>query len=375
MAIGHTVTPGPIVRALAAGLNAEELSPAEFISSTAIGKALNTVRIQRARQRFPPETYPFAWWTTSALRERAEADNGSPSTTLLSSQTIVECLEAWGRDIHHSEPQPKIGGLPDADMVVRDLSFLLAFRSKLARRPFISPRCDSCAEATLMMREALRIVNVGLNDRAAAIAEDAQQAAAYFDLYDAVAFREMGDAESVVSAPVGSSVDPEIQRILDDNRPHPEHEGRRKATSKAKQTLREKTHEVVELINRLARQSLRQIPNETNAFWRGGPTLSLAEAMAEFEPSTEPFDEAYHDEYFQSLPQGSWNSGQTEDSKTRLASFPSDFDGQPGSPKHCPDDGCINAANRPHDRLASVFKTPILSAPVRISGRSPMLYC
>ena len=375
MAIGHAVTPGPIVRALAAGINAEELSPAEFISSRAIGKALNTARIQRARQKFAPKTYPFAWWTTSALRERAEADNGVPSTTLLSSQTIVECLEAWGRDIDRSEHRPKTQPIPDGDLVTRDLSLLLTFRANVPERPAMSPRCDNCAEATLMMREALRIVNVGLNDRAAAIAEDAQEAAAYFDLYDAVAFREIRDSESVVNAPIESPVDPEIQRILDDKRPHPEHEGRKKATSKAKQTLREKTHDVIELINRLARQSLRQIPNETNAFWRGGPTLSLAEAMAEFEPSMEPFDEGYHDEYLQSLPQGSWNSGQTEDTTMRLASFPSDFDVQPGSPKHRPDDGCINAANRPHDRLASVFKTPILSAPVRISVRCPILYC
>ncbi|KAF9488257.1 hypothetical protein BDN71DRAFT_1457557, partial [Pleurotus eryngii] len=103
-----------------------------------------------------------------------------------------------------------------------------------------------------------------------------------------------------------------------------------KAT-KAMEDLRQKNHALIDLINKVARQSLKVIPNRMNTFWSEGLDLSLEEA-----------------------------------SKICNAQFPLIFNLQPLTPIQPKDDRGIphvTLANRPHDRLVSVFRTPKLSEP------------
>ncbi|KAF9494656.1 hypothetical protein BDN71DRAFT_1590295 [Pleurotus eryngii] len=68
VALGHIVTLGPIVRALAKGLEEDSIMPASFQDSRELGKALNLARINRLKQANRPLAHRHAWWETSASR-------------------------------------------------------------------------------------------------------------------------------------------------------------------------------------------------------------------------------------------------------------------------------------------------------------------
>ncbi|KAF9495125.1 hypothetical protein BDN71DRAFT_1496102 [Pleurotus eryngii] len=211
-------------------------------------------------------------------------------------------------------------------------------------------------------------LEVVTNDRMMSVAAHGQEAAALFDIYKAVIYKEADNADKAETQQTATELDAEIQRILDDNQPAPEHANRKKAT-KAMEDLRRKNHALIDLINKVTRQSLKAIPNRTNAFWSEGPDLSLEEVFAKFRPDSDVGPSETHDGYFRSLPSGSERSGDTLDqaSKIRDAQFPLIFNLQPLTPIQPKDDGGIlhvTSANRPHDRLASVFQTPKLSDPL-----------
>ncbi|KAF9487558.1 hypothetical protein BDN71DRAFT_1499880, partial [Pleurotus eryngii] len=213
-------------------------------------------------------------------------------------------------------------------------------------------------------------LEVVTNDRMMDVAAHGQEVAALFDIYEAVIYKEADNADEAEAETqqTATELDAEIQRILDNNQPAPEHANRKKAT-KAMEDLRRKNHALIDLINKVARQSLKAIPNRTNAFWSEGPDLSLEEVFAEFRPDSDVGPSETHDGYFRSLPSGSERSGDTLDqaSKIRDAQFPLIFNLQPLTPIQPKDDGGIphvTSANRPHDRLASVFRTPKLSDPL-----------
>ncbi|KAF9492500.1 hypothetical protein BDN71DRAFT_1509407 [Pleurotus eryngii] len=133
-----------------------------------------------------------------------------------------------------------------------------------------------------------------------------------------------------------------------------------------------KNHALIDLINKVTCQSLKAILNRTNAFWSEGPDLSLEEVFAEFRPDSDVGPSETHDRYFRTLPSGSERSGDTLDqaSKIRDAQFPLIYNLQPLTPIEPKDDGSIphiTSANRPHDRLASVFRTPKLSEPQAVA--------
>ncbi|KAF9492599.1 hypothetical protein BDN71DRAFT_1573841 [Pleurotus eryngii] len=139
--------------------------------------------------------------------------------------------------------------------------------------------------------------------------------------------------------------------------------------------LRRKNHTLVDLINKVACQLLKAIPNRTNVFWSEGPDLSLEEVFTKFCPVPDVGSLETHDGYFCSLPSGSEHSGDTLDqvAKIRNAQFPLIFNLQPLMPIEPKDDRDIphiTSANRPHDRLASVFRMPKLSEPL-ISTHTP----
>ncbi|KAF9487033.1 hypothetical protein BDN71DRAFT_1458910, partial [Pleurotus eryngii] len=220
----------------------------------------------------------------------------------------------------------------------------------------------------------LHTLEVVMNDRMMDIAAHGQEAAALFDIYKAVIYKEADNADKAETQQTATELDAEIQRILDDNKPAPEHTNRKKAT-KAMEDLRQKNHALIDLINKVARQSLKAIPNRTNAFWSEGPDLSLEEVFAEFCPDPNVSSLETHDGYFRTLPSGSEHSGDTlnQAAKIRNAQFPLIFNLQPLTPIQPKDDGGIlhiTSANRPHDRLASVFQTPKLSDPLSSLRRS-----
>ncbi|KAF9492990.1 hypothetical protein BDN71DRAFT_1572552 [Pleurotus eryngii] len=139
--------------------------------------------------------------------------------------------------------------------------------------------------------------------------------------------------------------------------------------------LRRKNHTLVDLINKVARQSLKAILNQTNMFWSKGPDLSLEEVFTEFHPVPNVSSSETHDGYFRTLPSGSEHSGDTLDQAAEIhnAQFPLIFNLQPLTPIQPRDDGDIPhiaSANCPHDHLASVFRTPKLSKPL-ISTHTP----
>ncbi|KAF9487325.1 hypothetical protein BDN71DRAFT_1458635, partial [Pleurotus eryngii] len=337
VALGHIVTPGPIVRALAKGLEEDSITPASFQDSRELGKALNLARINCLKQANRPLAHRHAWWETSASRRAAEADRNSPSPHILSAVTIIQCLDAWGEQLSESEGLKNIPLYKDAD-----------------------GRLD-------IMTQMMSTLEVVTNDRMMDIAAHGQEAAALFDIYEAVIYKEAENADEAETQENTTELDAEIQRILDDNKPAPEHANRKKAT-KAMEDLRWKNHALIDLINKVARQLLKAIPNRTNMFWSEGPDLSLEEVFAEFRPDSDVGPSETHDRYFRSLPSGSERSGDTLDqaSKIRDAQFPLIFNLQPLTPIQPKDDRGIphvTSANRPHDRLALVFRTPKLSEP------------
>ncbi|KAF9495265.1 hypothetical protein BDN71DRAFT_1506821 [Pleurotus eryngii] len=82
--------------------------------------------------------------------------------------------------------------------------------------------------------------------------------------------------------------------------------------------LRRKNHALIDLINKVARQSLKAIPNRTNAFWSEGPDLSLEEVFAEFRADSDVGPSETHDGYFRTLPSGSERSGDTLDQASKI---------------------------------------------------------
>ncbi|KAF9494657.1 hypothetical protein BDN71DRAFT_1507494 [Pleurotus eryngii] len=209
------------------------------------------------------------------------------------------------------------------------------------------------------MTQMMSTLEVMTNNRMMDIAAHGQEAAALFNIYKAVIYKEAENADEAKTQENTTELDAEIQRILDDNKLASEHVNRKKAT-KAMEDLQRKNHALIDLINKVARQSLKAIPNWTNAFWSEGPDLSLEEVFAEFRPDSDVGPLETHDGYFRTLPSGSERSGDTLDqaSKIRDAQFPLIFNLQPLTPIQPKDDGGIphvTSANRPHDRLASVF--------------------
>ncbi|KAF9490611.1 hypothetical protein BDN71DRAFT_1511104 [Pleurotus eryngii] len=368
VALGHIVTPGPIVRALAKGLEEDLITPASFQDSRELGKALNLARINCLKQANQPLAHRHAWWETAASHRAAEADRNSPSPHILSALTIIQCLEAWGEQQSESEGLKNIPLYKDGDGVHRPLSLLMAQYAAQATILITSPPCDRCIERLDIITQMMSTLEVVTNDRMMDVAAHGQEAAALFDIYEAVIYKEADNADKAEMQQNATELDAEIQRILDDNQPAPEHANRKKAT-KAMEDLRRKNHALIDLINKVARQSLKAIPNQTNAFWSEGPDLSLEEVFAEFRPDSDVGPSEMHDGYFRTLPSGSERSGNTLDqaSKIRDAQFPLIFNLQPLTPIQPKDDGGIphiTLANRPHDRLVSVFRTPKLSDPL-----------
>ncbi|KAF9492644.1 hypothetical protein BDN71DRAFT_1433113 [Pleurotus eryngii] len=176
-----------------------------------------------------------------------------------------------------------------------------------------------------------------MNDRMMDIVAHRQEAAALFDIYEAVIYKEAENVDEAETQENATELDAEIQRILDNNKLAPKHANRKKAT-KAMEDLWRKNHALIDLINKVACQLLKAILNRTNAFWSEGPNLLLEEVFAEFCPDSDVGSSETHDGYFRTLPSRSEHSDD-------------------GSIPH------ITLANCPHDRLASVFRTPKLSEP------------
>ncbi|KAF9497067.1 hypothetical protein BDN71DRAFT_1445491, partial [Pleurotus eryngii] len=328
VALGHIVMPGPIVRALAKGLEEDSITPASFQDSRELGKALNLARINL---------------------------------------TIIQCLEAWGEQLSESEGKENIPLYKDADAVHCPLSLLIVRYAAQAGIAITSPPCDRCIEQLDIMMQMMSTLEVVMNDRMMDIAAHGQEAAALFNIYEAVIYKEAENADEAEMQENATELDAEIQRILDNNKPAPEHANRKKAT-KAMEDLRRKNHALIDLINKVARQSLKAILNRTNAFWSEGPDLSLEEVFAEFRLDSDVGPSETHDGYFRTLPSGSERSGDTLDqaAKIRNAQFPLIYNLQPLTPIEPKDDGSIphiTSANRPHDWLASVFQTLKLSEP------------
>ncbi|KAF9487534.1 hypothetical protein BDN71DRAFT_1458424, partial [Pleurotus eryngii] len=284
VALGHIVTPGPIVWALAKGLEEDSIMPASFQDSHELGKALNLARINHLKQANRP------------LAHR-----------------------------HACEGKKNIPLYKDADAVHRPLSLLIVRYAAQAAIPITSPPCDRCIERLDIMMQMMSTLEVVMNDRMMDIAAHGQEVATLFDIYEAKAMKAMED-------------------------------------------LWRKNHALIDLINEVARQSLKAIPNRTNAFRSEGPNLSLEEVFTEFRPDSDVGPSETHDRYFRTLPSGSERSGDTLDqaAKIRNAQFPLIFNLQPLTPIQPKDDGGIphiTSANRPHDRLVSVFRTPKLSEP------------
>ncbi|KAF9489279.1 hypothetical protein BDN71DRAFT_1512292 [Pleurotus eryngii] len=350
IALGHIVTPGPIVRALAQGLKEDSIMPSSFQDSHQLGKALNLARINRLKQANQPLAHRYAWWETSASHRATELDQTSPSSLILLAVTIVQCLEEWGEQILVTEAERNICLYEDGD-----------------------ERLD-------ILTRMMSILEVGINDRMMAIAADRQEEAALFDIYEAVIYKEADNLDKVETLQIATKLDDEIQRIVDNNEPPPKHKNRKK-TTKAMEDHRRKIHSLVDLINKVARQSLKAIPNQANAFWSEGPDLSLEEVITEFSPVPEIGSLEIHDRYFRTLPSGSERSGDTlnQGAKIHNAQFPLIYDLQPLTPIQPKDDGDIphiTSANRPHNCLASVFQTPKLSKSLQSSLRrsEPTMY-
>ncbi|KAF9494001.1 hypothetical protein BDN71DRAFT_1449467, partial [Pleurotus eryngii] len=349
VALGHIVTPGPIVRVLTKGLEEDSIMPTSFQDSHKLGKALNLAQIN------------------------PKADRNSPSPHILSASTIIQCLEAWGEQLSESEGEKNIPLYKDADAVHHPLSVLIIRYTAQAAIPITSPPCDRCIERLDIMMQMMSTLEVVMNDRMMDIAAHGQEAAALFDIYEAVIYKEANNADEAETQQTATELDAEIQRILDDNKPAPKHANRKKAT-KAMEDLRRKNHALIDLINKVARQSLKVIPNRTNVFWSEGPDLSLEEVFTEFHPDSNVGPSETHDGYFRTLPSRSKRSGDTLDqaAKIRNAQFPLIYNLQPLTPIETKDDGGIphiTSANRPHDRLASVFRTLKLSEPqVEMTG-------
>ncbi|KAF9488854.1 hypothetical protein BDN71DRAFT_1456846, partial [Pleurotus eryngii] len=367
VALGHIVTLGSIVRALTKGLEEDSITPASFQDSHELGKALNLARINRLKQANRPLAHRHAWWETSASRRAAEADRNSPSPHILSAATIIQCLEAWGEQLSESEGLKNIPLYKDADGVHRPLSLLIARYAAQATIPITSPPCDRCIERLDIMTQMMSTLEVVTNDRMMDIAAHGQKAATLFDIYKAVIYKEAENADEAEMQENTTELDAEIQRILDDNKPASEHANRKKAT-KAMEDLQRKNHALIDLINKVACQSLKAIPKRTNTFWSEGLDLSLEEVFAEFCLDSDVGPSETHDGYFRTLPSGSERSGDTlnQASKIRDVQFPLIFNLQPLTPIQPKDDGGIphvTLANRSHDQLASVFRTPKLSEP------------
>ncbi|KAF9492746.1 hypothetical protein BDN71DRAFT_1451052, partial [Pleurotus eryngii] len=340
VALEHIVTPGPIVRTLAKGLEEDSITPGSFQDSHKLGKALNLAQINHLKQANRPLAHRHAWWETSASRRAAEADQNSPSPHILSASTIIQCLEAWGEQLSKSEGEKNIPLYKDADAVHRPLSILIVWYAAQAAIPITSPPCDRCIERLDIMMQMMSTLEVVMNDRMMDIAAHRQEVAALFDIYEAVIYKEADNADEAETQQTATELDAEIQRILDDNKPAREHTNRKKAT-KAMEDLRRKNHTLIDLINKVAHQSLKAIPNRTNAFWSEGLDLSLEEVFAEFRPDSNVGPSETHDRYFRTLPSGSECSGDTLDqaSKIRDAQFPLIFNLQPLTPIQPKDDG------------------------------------
>ncbi|KAF9494118.1 hypothetical protein BDN71DRAFT_1508016 [Pleurotus eryngii] len=310
VALGHIVMLGPIVRALAKGLEEDSITPASSQDSRELGKALNL---------------------------------------------LIGML--GGKHQHHAEqPRP----------------------TKAHLRPTFYPQRrsfnvwrhgeNSYPKRLDIITQMMSTLEVVTNDRMMDVAAHGQEAAALFDIYEAVIYKEADNADEAKTQQTATELDAEIQRILDDNQPAPEHANRKKAT-KAMEDLQRKNHALIDLINKVACQSLKAIPNWTNTFWSEGLDLSLEEVFAEFRADSDVGPSEMHDGYFRTLPSGSKCSGDTLDqaSKIRDAQFPLIFNLQPLAPIQPKDDGGIphiTSVNRPHDRLASVFRTLKLSEPL-----------
>ncbi|KAF9487051.1 hypothetical protein BDN71DRAFT_1458881, partial [Pleurotus eryngii] len=256
--------------------------------------------------------------------------------------TIIQCLEAWGEQLSESEGEKNIPLYKDGDGVHRPLSVLIVRYAAQATIPITSPPCDQCIERLDIITQMMSTLEVVTNDRMMSVAAHGQEAAALFDIYKAVIYKEADNADEAETQQTATELDAEIQQILDDNQPAPEHANRKKAT-KAMEDLWRKNHALIDLINK-------------------GPDLSLEEVFAEFHPDSDVGPLETHDGYFRTLPSGSKRSGDTLDqaSKIRDAQFPLIFNLQPLTPIQPKDDGGIphiTSANRPHDRLASVEMT------------------
>ncbi|KAF9491171.1 hypothetical protein BDN71DRAFT_1518967 [Pleurotus eryngii] len=227
----------------------------------------------------------------------------------------------------------------------------------LQRRSFNVWRHGENSYQKAKMMSTLEVV---MNDRMMDIAAHGQEATTLFDIYEAIIYKEANNVDEAETQQNTTELDDEIQCILDNNKPAPEHMNQKKAT-KAMEDLRRKNHTLIDLINKVAHHE--------------GPDLSLEEVFTKFHPVPDVGSLETHNGYFKTLPSGSERSGDTLDqaAKIRNAQFPHIFNLQPLTPIEPKDDGDIlhiTLSNRPHDRLALVFQTPKLSKPLYVPSGS-----
>ncbi|KAF9493281.1 hypothetical protein BDN71DRAFT_1508746 [Pleurotus eryngii] len=217
VALGHIVMLGPIVRVLTKGLEKDSITPASFQDSCELGKALNLARINRLKQANRPLAHMHA------------CDNHSMS-----------------------------GGMGRTAIRKRSL-LIIQYAAQAAILITLLP-CDQCIKQLNIMMQMMSTLEVMMNDRMMDIVAHRQEAAALFDIYEAIIYKEANNADKAETQQNTTKLDDKIQCILDDNKLAPEHMNQKKAT-KAMEDLRRKNHTLVDLINKVAHQSLKAIPN------------------------------------------------------------------------------------------------------------------
>ncbi|KAF9491574.1 hypothetical protein BDN71DRAFT_1510263 [Pleurotus eryngii] len=170
-ALGHIAMPGPIVRALAKGLEKDSITPSSFQDSCKLGKALNL---------------------------------------------LIGML--GGKHWHHAE-QPR-----RTDIHLRP-SFYLQRRSlNVWRHGENSYQKAKPTDRSLdIMMQMMSTLKVMMNNRMMDIAAHRQEAAALFDIYEAVIYKEANNVDKAEMQQNTTKLDDEIQCILDNNKPAPKH--------------------------------------------------------------------------------------------------------------------------------------------------------
>ncbi|KAF9492939.1 hypothetical protein BDN71DRAFT_1432875 [Pleurotus eryngii] len=177
VALGHIVTPGPIVWVLTKGLEEDSIIPTSFQDSCQLRKVLNL---------------RHAWWETLASCRAAKADRISPSPLILSAAMIAQCLKAWGEQLSESEGEKYITLYKDGDSLD-------------------------------IMMQMMSTLEVAMNDRMMATVTDRQEAATLFDIYEAIIYKEADNVDKAKTQQNTTDLNDEIQHIVDDNKLAPKH--------------------------------------------------------------------------------------------------------------------------------------------------------